>query len=89
MTMARRMGLVFAAVLLASARAVDFGAPVVPEPPQAEALASPDRIKATMEPKGGTAEAKAQMVAVAAKAAARWQPPSWLRRRLPRRRQRR
>jgi 1,4-dihydroxy-2-naphthoate octaprenyltransferase len=70
MTMARRMGLVFAAVLLASARAVDFGAPVVPEPPQAEALASPDRIKATMEPKGGTAEAKAQMVAVAAKAAA-------------------
>jgi 1,4-dihydroxy-2-naphthoate octaprenyltransferase len=70
MTMARRMGLVFAAVLLASARAVDFGAPVVPEPPQAEALASPDLIKATMEPKGGTAEAKAQMVAVAAKAAA-------------------
>jgi len=70
MTMARRMGLVFAAVLLASARAVDFGAPVVPEPPQAEALASPDRIKATMEPKGGTAEAKAQMVAVAATAAA-------------------
>lgn len=61
--------LVFAAVLLASARAVDFGAPVVPEPPQAEALASPDRIKATMEPKGGTAEAKAQMVAMAAKAA--------------------